>query len=104
MFSETDVWISPIVIDLSVVFFVEEFFGVDLWEGIWVSFLGVQLIYGLFVLTFLKNITKANLKMTWLMLFKIRVVSFLRFFEAYNMKNAFLSECTATKLFIKTMQ
>ena len=62
MFSETDVWMSPIVIDLSVVFFVEEFFGVDLWEGIRGSFFCFQLIYGLFVLTFLKNITKADLK------------------------------------------
>jgi hypothetical protein len=62
MFSETDVWMSPIVIDLSFVFFVEEFFGVDLWEGILGSFFCFQLIYGLLVLTFLKNITKANLK------------------------------------------
>jgi len=39
MFSETDVWMSPIVIDLSVVFFVAEVFRVDLWAGIWFSFL-----------------------------------------------------------------
>ena len=58
MFSETDVWMSPIVIDLSVVFFVEEFFGVDLWEGILGSFYCFQLIYGLLVLTFLKILLK----------------------------------------------
>jgi hypothetical protein len=40
MFSETDVWISPIVIDLSFVFFGADVFGVDLWASIWVSFLG----------------------------------------------------------------
>jgi hypothetical protein len=58
MFSETDVWMSPIVIDLSFVFFVEEFFGVDLWEGILGSFFCFQLIYGLLVLTFLKILLK----------------------------------------------
>jgi len=50
------------MIDLSVICFVEEFFRVDLWEGILGSFYCFQLIYGLLVLTFLKNITKANLK------------------------------------------
>ena len=40
MFSETDVWISPIVIDLSFAFFDADVFGVDLWASIWVSFLG----------------------------------------------------------------
>jgi hypothetical protein len=40
MFSETDVWISPIVIDLSFVFFGADVFGMDLRANIWVSFLG----------------------------------------------------------------
>jgi hypothetical protein len=40
MFSETVVCMSPIMVDLSLVFFVADVFGVDLWASIWVSFLG----------------------------------------------------------------
>jgi hypothetical protein len=40
IFSETDDWMSPIVINLRGVFFGVDVFWVDLWAGIWVSFLG----------------------------------------------------------------
>jgi hypothetical protein len=45
MSSETVVCMSPIMIDLSLVFFGADVFGVDLWASIWVSFLGSTNLY-----------------------------------------------------------
>jgi len=63
MFSETEVWMSPMVTTLLVLFFGFEAFVFNLSAGILLFHPCFQLIYELFVLTFLKNINKANLKM-----------------------------------------